>query len=325
MKIVLNGPVAHAGAAILRQRFGAGADVAEVDHRAADERAMSAFARAEILVSVDFAAGLPPMPKLRLVHIPAAGLDAVDLAAVPQGCRVCNVFEHDIGVSEYVMAAMLYFTIGLVSKSERFRSGSWTDSPRVGAPFRPELAGRTVGLIGYGHIGRAVARRAKAFGLRVMALARTRRDLDPPPDWLGEPAELPALLEAADFVVIACPLNEATRGLIGRSEFAHMKPDAVLINVARGPIVDEDALYEALASRTIRGAVLDVWYRYPEPGAAAVRPARRPFHHLDNVVMTPHCSGWTEGLMERRFAVIIDNIQRLRDGRPLLNQVHPAG
>lgn len=325
MKIVLNGPVAHAGAAILRQRFGAGADVAEVDHRAADERAMSVFARAEILVSVDFAAGLPPMPKLRLVHIPAAGLDAVDLAAVPQGCRVCNVFEHDIGVSEYVMAAMLYFTIGLVSKSERFRSGSWTDSPRVGAPFRPELAGRTVGLIGYGHIGRAVARRAKAFGLRVMALVRTRRDLDPPPDWLGEPGELPALLEAADFVVIACPLNEATRGLIGRSEFAHMKPDAVLINVARGPIVDEDALYEALASRTIRGAVLDVWYRYPEPGAAAVRPARRPFHHLDNVVMTPHCSGWTEGLMERRFAVIIDNIQRLRDGRPLLNQVHPAG
>ena len=113
--------------------------------------------------------------------------------------------------------------------------------------------------------------------------------------------------------------------LIGRSEFAHMKPEAVLINVARGPIVDEDALYEALANRTIRGAVLDVWYRYPEPRDAALRPSRHPFHHLDNVVMTPHCSGWTEGLMERRFAVIIDNIQRLRDGRPLLNQVHPAG
>jgi phosphoglycerate dehydrogenase-like enzyme len=324
MKIVLNGPVAHAGAAILRHRFGAAADVLEVDHRAADERAIAAFTQAEILVSVDFDASLPPMPKLRLVHLPAAGLDTVDLAAVPQGCRVCNVFEHEIGVSEYVMAAMLYFTIGLVSKSERFRSGSWTDSPRVGAPFRPELAGSTLGLIGYGHIGRAVARRAKAFGLRVMAIVRTRRDLDPLPDWFGEPAELPAVLEAADFVVIACPLNDATRGLIGRAEFAHMKPEAVLINVARGPIVDEDALYEALANRAIRGAVLDVWYRYPEPGDAAVRPSRHPFHHLDNVVMTPHCSGWTEGLMERRFAVIIDNIQRLRDGRALLNQVHPA-
>jgi phosphoglycerate dehydrogenase-like enzyme len=324
MKIVLNGPVAQAGAGILRHRFGAAADVVEMDHRAADARAIAALAEAEILVSVDFDGSLPPMPKLRLVHIPATGLDAVDLAAVPPCCRVCNVFEHDIGVSEYVVAAMLYFTIGLVSKSERFRSGSWTDSPRVGAPFRPELAGSTVGLIGYGHIGRAVARRAKAFGLRVMALARTRRDLEPPPDWLGEPGELPALLEAADFVVIACPLNEATRGLIGRREFAHMKPEAVLINVARGPIVDEDALYEALESRTIRGAVLDVWYRYPEPGETAVRPSRHPFHHLDNVVMTPHCSGWTEGLMARRFAVIIDNIERLRQGRPLMNQVHPA-
>jgi phosphoglycerate dehydrogenase-like enzyme len=324
MKVVLNGPVAQAGAEILRRRFGAAADIVEVDHRAADAGALSALAEAEILVSVEFDKSLPPMPRLRLVHIPAAGLDAVDLAAVPPGCPVCNVFEHDIGISEYVMAAMLYFTIGLVSKSERFRAGDWTDSPRLGAPFRPELAGSTVGIVGYGHIGRAVARRAKALGLRVMALARTRRDLDPPPDWLGEPGELPALLEAADFVVIACPLNETTRGLIGRSEFAHMKPEAVLINVARGPIVDEDALYDALQKRTIRGAVLDVWYRYPEPAETAVRPSRHPFHHLDNVVMTPHCSGWTEGLMARRFAVITDNIERLREGRPLLNQVHPA-
>jgi phosphoglycerate dehydrogenase-like enzyme len=325
MKIVLNGPVAQAGAPILRHRFGGMADIVEVDHRAADARTRAALAEAEILVSVEFDGSLLPMPKLGLVHIPAAGLDAVDLAVVPRGCPVCNVFEHDIGISEYVMTAMLYFTTGLASKSERFRSGDWTDSPRLGAPFRPELAGKTVGIIGYGHIGRAVARRAKAFGLRVMALARTRRDLDPPPDWLGEPGELPALLEAADFVVIACPLNDGTRGLIDRSEFAHMKPEAVLINVARGPIVDEDALYEALANRTIRGAVLDVWYRYPEPGETAVRPSRHPFHHLDNVVMTPHCSGWTEGLMARRFAVIIDNIERLREGRPLLNQVHPAG
>jgi phosphoglycerate dehydrogenase-like enzyme len=324
MKIVLNGPVAQAGADMVRHRFGAAAEVAEVDHRAADARAIFAFAEAEILVSVDFDGSLPPTPKLRLLHVPAAGLDAIDLAAVPRGCPVCNVFEHEIGISEYVMAAMLHFTIELGPKSERFKGGSWADSPRLGAPFRPELAGRTVGSIGYGHIGRAVARRAKAFGMRVMALARTRRDVEPPPDWLGEPAELPSLLEASDYVVVACPLSEATRGLIGPSELARMKPEAVLINVARGPIVDEDALYEALAKRMIRGAVLDVWYCYPEPGEAAVRPSRHPFHHLDNVVMTPHCSGWTEGLMERRFAVIIDNIERLRDGRPLLNQVYPA-
>jgi phosphoglycerate dehydrogenase-like enzyme len=323
MKIVLNGPVAQAGTAILRDRFGPAADIVTVDHRAADDRAIRAFAEAEVLVSVDFDAGLPPTPKLRLVHVPAAGLDALDLAAVPDGCRVCNVFEHEIGISEYVMAAMLHDVVDLAGKSARFKAGSWAESPRVLAPFRPELAGRTVGSIGYGHIGRAIARRAKAFGMRVMAIARTRRDLDPPPDWLGEPAQLPTLLETADFVVVACPLTEATRGMIGPLELARMKLDAVLINVARGPIVDEDALYRALSTRTIRGAVLDTWYRYPGPGDPDLHPSRHPFHELDNVIMTPHCSGWTEGLMERRFAVIADNIERLRDGRAPLNQVHP--
>jgi phosphoglycerate dehydrogenase-like enzyme len=325
MKIVLNGPVAQTGAAILRDRFGVAADVVEVDHRAAAERTIRAFAEAEVLVSVDFDATLPPTPGLRLVHVPAAGLDALELAAVPDGCRVCNVFEHEIGISEYVMAAMLHDVVDLAGRSARFKAGSWADSPRVGAPFRPELAGKTVGAIGYGHIGRAIARRAKAFGMRVMALARTRREVDPPPDWLGEPAQLATLLEASDFVVVACPLNEATRGMIGPAELARMKPDAVLINVARGPIVDEDALYRALSTRTFRGAVLDTWYRYPGPGDPDVLPSRHPFHELDNVVMTPHCSGWTEGLMERRFAVIADNIERLRDGRALVNQVHPAG
>jgi phosphoglycerate dehydrogenase-like enzyme len=324
MKIVLNGPVAQAGAAILRGRFGAAADIVEVDHRKVDDRTIRVFAKAEVLVSVDFDASLPPMPQLRLVHVPAAGLDALELGAVPDGCRVCNVFEHEIGISEYVMAAMLHDVVDLPGKSARFKAGSWAESPRLLAPFRPELAGRTVGLIGYGHIGRAIARRAKAFGMRVMALARTRRDLDPPPDWLGEPAQLPVLLEGSDFVVIACPLNEATRGMIGPAELARMKPESVLINVARGPIVDEGALYQALSTRAIRGAVLDAWYRYPEPGDPGVRPSRHPFHELDNAVMTAHCSGWTERLMERRFAVIADNIERLQGGRALINQVHPS-
>jgi phosphoglycerate dehydrogenase-like enzyme len=324
MKIVLNGPVGHQGTEILRRRFGAEADIVVVDHREVDERAVRAFAEADILVTVDFDDSLPPTPKLRLVHLPAAGLDAIDLAAVPEGCRVCNAFEHEIGISEYVMAAMLHHIVDLAGRSERFKAGSWAESPRLAAPFRPELAGKMIGSIGYGHIGRAIARRAKACGMRVMALARTRRDVDPPPDWLGEPQDLPALLQASDFVLVACPLNDATRGMIGEAQLAQMKPDAVLINIARGPIVAEDALYEALAARRIGGAVLDTWYRYPEPGDSGIRPSRLPFHELDNVVMTPHCSGWTEGLMERRFAVIADNIERLGAGRPLINQVHPV-
>jgi phosphoglycerate dehydrogenase-like enzyme len=160
--------------------------------------------------------------------------------------------------------------------------------------------------------------------MRILAIAATPRPLEPAPDWLGGPGELDHLLEAADFVVVACPLSEATRGLIGKAELDRMKPGAVLINVARGPIVDEDALFAALRARRIGGAALDTWYRYPEGDDPALRPSRHPFHEQGNVVMTPHCSGWTEGLMARRFALICDNLERLQAGRPLLNQVHPA-
>ncbi len=321
MTVLLNGPIAHQGAALLRRRFGDGVQIVEVTDPAASA---AAFAATEVLVTVELGSGLPPMPNLRLVHLAVAGLDAVDLDAVPAGCPVCNSFEHEIGISEYVLAAMLHRTVDLAGRSARFKAGSWAESPRLLAPFRPELAGKTVGCIGYGHIGQAVAVRARAFGMRVMAVVGRPRPLDPAPDWLGGPDQLDRLLEASDFVLIACPLNAATQGLIGAAQLARMRPDAVLINVARGPIVDEDALFAALRERTIGGAVLDTWYRYPSGADTSVRPSRHPFHELDNVVMTPHGSGWTEGLMARRFAVIADNLERLAAGQPLVNQVHPA-
>ncbi|MCC2663652.1 MAG: hypothetical protein K0S35_1574 [Geminicoccaceae bacterium] len=321
MRVVLSGALARQGADHLRRHLGTAIELLELADGAAPADALAA---ADVLVTMEFGCSSPPAPKLQLIQLPVAGLDAVDLGAVPQGCRVCNVFEHEIGISEYVLAAMLHFTVGLAGRDQRFRAGSWADSPRLAAPFRPELAGKTVGCIGYGHIGRAVALRARAFGLRVMAIAARPRPLEPVPDWLGGPGELDRLLEAADFVVVACPLDAATRGLIGQAELARMRPSAVLINVARGAIVDEDALFAALRERTIGGAALDTWYRYPERAGETLRPARHPFHELDNVVMTPHCSGWTEGVMARRFAVIGDNLERLRTGRPLLNQVHPA-
>jgi phosphoglycerate dehydrogenase-like enzyme len=263
------------------------------------------------------------MPRLRLIQLPVAGLDQVRLDLVPPGCPVCNVFEHELGISEYVLAAMLHFTVDLAARSARFTCGSWAECPLLGGTARRELAGQTVGCIGYGHIGREVATRARAFGMRVMAITASGRAGEPAPDRVGGPATLGRLLEAADFVVVACPLTEATRGLIGAAELARMKPDAVLINVARGAIVDQQALFDALREGWIGGAALDTWYSYPSAEEPAVRPADLPFDDLAAVVMTPHCSGWTEGLMTRRFGLIGDNLERLERGLPLLNQVHP--
>jgi phosphoglycerate dehydrogenase-like enzyme len=323
MNILLNGAVARTGEGFLRERFKDAAQIATVGPDDDADECRERFERAEILITVAFSAETPPVPRLRLIHIPASGLDEVDCDAVPAGVPVCNAFEHDVGIAEHVLAAILHFTVDLAGRDRRFRGGDWSDSPGKGAAGRPELAGQTVGLIGYGSISRAIARRAQAFGMRVAAVTRTPRALDPAPALLVGFERLGEVLAASDFLVVACPLNDETRGLIGASELARLKPSAVLINVARGPIADERALYEALQEKRIRGAALDVWYRYPTATEPAPRPSSLPFHELDNVVMTPHCSGWTGDLMRRRFAVIIDNIERQRAGRPLRNQVWP--
>jgi phosphoglycerate dehydrogenase-like enzyme len=122
-------------------------------------------------------------------------------------------------------------------------------------------------------------------------------------------------------VVVACPLAAETRGLLDARRLGLMKETGVLINVARGEVVDEDALFAALRDKTIHGATLDVWYNYPTITAREAAPSRHPFHELPNVYMTPHCSAWTEGLFERRWGFIAANLDRFARGEPLKNVV----
>ena len=127
----------------------------------------------------------------------------------------------------------------------------------------------------------------------------------------------------ADFVLIACPLNDETEAMFDAELIGAMKPSAILINVARGKIVAEQPLYDALAQGRIGGAVLDTWWDYPSAENRHVKPSACPFWELDNVVMTPHCSGWTDGLIERRFKIVAENARRLLAGEDLINQVFP--
>jgi phosphoglycerate dehydrogenase-like enzyme len=186
-----------------------------------------------------------------------------------------------------------------------------------------ELRGRTLAVIGLGRIGGAVARAGAFFGMRVLAVTRTPAAARPEETGGAIVSGLETLhqvLAEADFVVMAVPQNDTTRGLIGPAEFAAMKRNAYLINVARGGIVDEAALYDALSTRTIAGAAIDVWYQYP--AADEIRlPSAYPFHELDNILMTPHISGATDGTFSYRWEFINDNIRRLAAGEPLQNVV----
>jgi phosphoglycerate dehydrogenase-like enzyme len=248
-------------------------------------------------------------PRLRLVHAAGAGCDAIDMAALPPQVPLCNVFHHERAIAEYVIMTVLAMERNLICIDRDLRLGIWDSSCVTGPPLTRELAGRKLGILGFGHIGREVARLARAFDMEIDSLASRHT-----------PAELKSLLAGSDYLVIACPLNEQTAGLIGSAELSLMKPTAALIQVARGEILDEKALYEALRDRTIRAAAIDVWYQYPSEGKPCL-PSRYAFQDLDNVIMTPHCSGWTERVLERRFRDIAANIERLARGEPLQNLV----
>jgi phosphoglycerate dehydrogenase-like enzyme len=296
---------------------------------AADAGVVSALAEVDVLVSLTFTREMGAAARrLRLVQVPGAGLDRIDRSALPAGARLANAYGHETGIAEYVLGAMLALTRELARLDAALRRGAWESVWAVGAPPPapwPELAGKTLGVLGYGRIGQAVARRARAFDMEVLAIRRggARRD----PDGIaraGGPETLGDVLAHSDYVVIALPLTAETHGLIGAEQLRAMKRGAILVNVARAHIVDEDALHRALAERRIGGAALDVWYRYPTaPGP--MRPASRPFHDVPNVLMTPHVAGWTDGMLEARTAVIAENIRRTARGEPPLNLVATAG
>ena len=279
------------------------------------------LAEAEAVVATKFTADLPPMPKLRLLQVAAAGYDGIDLAAVPTDVPICNAYGHEDAIGEYAVASMTVWRHGLFAMQQAFRAGSWAASSFCGGAPHRELGGSTVLIVGTGRIGRAIGRRARAWGCRVVGCNRTPRDPGPELDAIHGLDRLDALLPDADFVVLACGLDDSTRGLIGASRLARMRGDAVLVNVARGPVVDEQALFDALAGGRIGGAILDVWWRYPSDDDPAPRPSRLPFHELGNVMMTPHVSGWTDGLFRRRSGQMAENLDHLARGEPLSNVV----
>ena len=279
----------------------------------------------DVLMASRFGTAEGERMRFRLLQVPGAGIDKIALTAVPPEATVCNAYEHEGPIAEYVFAAMLEATVGLTALAREIPEKGWARAYFSRQPHG-ELAMKTVGLIGLGHIGKAVARRAKAFDMRVMAVAARPRPGEANVDWMATGEGLGDLLAAADFVVVACPLSEATRGMIGAGELKRMKRSAILINVARAEIVAEEALFAALKAGAVAGAVLDPWYGYPASATDPAEPSRFPFASLANVRMTPHASAWTAEVWQRRVKFFAENITRLRAGRPLLNVVRaPTG
>jgi phosphoglycerate dehydrogenase-like enzyme len=286
---------------------------------------VSQLSDVDVLVTLAFTREMAAAARrLKLVQVPGAGLDRIDRAALPPGTALANAYGHETGIAEYVMGAMLALTRDFSRLDGALRAGRWESQWAVGPPPPapwPELAGKTVGILGYGRIGQGVARRARAFDMEVCAVRRdVSRSAGDGLALLGGLDVLDEVLRRSDYVVVTIPATPATRGLLGEEQLGTMKRTAMLINVSRGEIVDEHALYRALADGTIAAAALDVWYRYPLD-SGPTPPAHEPFHELPNVLMTPHVSGWTEGMLQARARLIAENIERTARGEPPMNLV----
>lgn len=318
MKVAFAGPFAIRLADPVRSHL---ASTCEIITEPDEAAIVAQLSDVDVLVSMGFDATMAAAAtRLRLLQVPGAGLDRIDRSAVPAAAHLANVFGHEAGIAEYVIGGIVALTRSFARIDASLREGRWESQFAVDAPpppLWPELAGKTLGILGYGHIGEAIARRAVAFDMSVCAIRRNVPSATPPGlTFIGGPERLDEVLQRSDFLVVTLPLADATRGLIDARRLALMKPTAVVVNVARGEIIEEAALYQALAGRQIAGAVLDVWYRYPT-AATPTLPASHLFHELDNVIMTPHASGWTEGMLTARAKLIAQNIERVaRNERP---------
>lgn len=282
---------------------------------------IAAIETADVLIGVKLDATHPRPQRLRLYHAPAAGVDAIDRSCLPAGTPLCCCYGHEQAIAEYVMAALLLRHVPIPDADRDLRAGKWTYWASTPATLRNELGSRTLGIIGFGHIGKTVAARAKAFGMTVHTANRSPVPLSPLVDRSFALSELRDVMITADFVLVTLPHNRETEGLIGGDALAAMQPHGVILNVGRGPVIDEHALFEALQSNRIGGAIIDTWYVYPSPGDPNPHPGRLPFHELPNCTLTPHMSGWTDGTIRRRQETMAQNIRRLARGEPLENVV----
>ena len=292
-------------------------------------RALAQHPRTEVLYTFHVPANVQELaPDVRWIQLHSAGADHIlDQPFMDSEVSITTASGiHATPITEYVLASML---------AHRWRVPLWTHcqrerdwpSGRWQLYARPELRGSTLGILGYGSIGREVGRLGLAFGMRVLALRRSagRTDAgfaveetgDPEgtiPGRFYAPEALHEMLAECDYVVVAVPLTPATQHLVGEAELRAMKPTAILINIARGPIIDEAALVRGLREGWIAGAGLDVFEEEPLPSDS-------PLWDLENVLLSPHVAGFTPRYDERAVALFAQNLARYVSGQSLLNLV----
>jgi phosphoglycerate dehydrogenase-like enzyme len=255
--------------------------------------------------------------KLKWIHATAAGVGQLMYPELRRsGIVLTNAGGvHAVPMSEHLLGTIIALARRFPDAMRYQAKNHWAQQELWDAKPRPlELGGRVLLIVGFGATGRELARRIQPLGMRIWGVTRSGRGDAQLAERILPAAELASVLPQADFVVLAAPETPETRQMIGAKEFAIMKPEAYLINVARGTLVDQAALAEALRARTIAGAAIDVAEEEP-------LPPESPLWNLDNIFITPHVSAVSERMWTRQMDLLMENLERWFDGRELVNQI----
>jgi phosphoglycerate dehydrogenase-like enzyme len=259
--------------------------------------------------------------RLKWIHSPAAAVHQLMYPEmISSDVVITNAREiHGPVVAEHAIALVLALAKRLPRAMQYQAKKHWAQQTLWDERPRPrEVAGATVAVVGMGSIGREFTKRAKVLGMKVLAVREDPKKGLGGADAVYGSTQLDEVLPQADYVLLCAPVTPATTGLMDQARLARMKPEAYLLNVSRGPLIDEPALLRALQQRTIAGAALDVFVEEP-------LPPESPFWELDNLFITPHTAAVTERLWDRHYELIRENLERFLQRRPLLHEVNKKG
>jgi phosphoglycerate dehydrogenase-like enzyme len=331
VKIVSTYALTPAQRKMLEQGSG-GADISDRTCRSAAETAALMRGGCDVLLA--FRLPEDPLgcaPELKWIQLLSAGADRM-LAGPLRNASIPVTTSsgiHATPIAEYIIGSILAYSHRFHVAIRAQLRRQWMRQAEFMATV-DEVRGKTIGIVGYGSIGRETARIAQALGVRVLALKRHPESRSDPgwcPPGLGDPeGRIPerffgpdrreAMLAESDYVAVTLPLTDETHRFIGARELAAMKPEAYVVNVGRGGLIDQGALIEALRDRRIGGAGLDVFEREP-------LETQSPLWELENVILTPHISGANRGYMDKACELFSENLRRFRAGLPLLNKIDP--
>jgi len=286
--------------------------ITDVDGEPAqDPQPVAAWISIELMLSGDrmeFAESIAAMPSIQWAQSPTAGFDAPYCQVViDAGKRFSNSDAPNVGVAEFVLSAVLSHSHGIAKRIELQKAKKWNQA------LWPEINGQRWAIVGFGSIGREIAKRARPFGVEVVGVRRSKID-DAAADEMATMDNLHDVLGTADTVILACPLTEQTEGLVDEQFLAAMAPHAVLVNIARGPVVNHDALVAALDAGTISHAILDVLD--PEP-----HPEDSPLWAHEKLTITSHVAGAGMGFFPRNAALFVEQLDNFLADRPLRMEV----